>query len=100
MSLRRYTGGTHCTGELGTRKAPVAAANCRGVAPGGVGAAGMCARIQANAVFGGEVEVRLGFLASTSRFSRRKGHLRVLPPKKRLQGFLEDPRVFSRTSLR
>ena len=37
------------------------------------------------------VEVRLGFLASTSRFSRRKGHLRVLPPKGRLQGFLEDP---------
>ena len=41
MSLRRYTGGTHSTGELSTRKAPVAAANRRGLAPGGAAAAGV-----------------------------------------------------------
>ena len=44
VSPRRYTGGTHSTGELGSRKAPVAAANRRGAAPGGAGAAGVCAQ--------------------------------------------------------
>ena len=44
VSPRRYTGGTHSTGELGSRKAPVAAVNRRGAAPGGAGAAGMCAQ--------------------------------------------------------
>ena len=37
-----------------------------------------------------KVEVRLGFLESTSRFSRKRGLLRVLPPKRQPQGFLED----------
>ena len=44
VSPRRYTGGTHSTGELGTRGAPVAAANRRGWAPGGAAAAGVCAQ--------------------------------------------------------
>ena len=41
-SSRLYTGGTNSAGELGTRRAPVAAAKRRGAAPGGVAAAGVC----------------------------------------------------------
>ena len=52
MSPRRYTGGTHSTGERGSRKAPVAAANRRGAAPGGVGAAGVCAQTGAAEAIG------------------------------------------------
>ena len=44
VTPRRYTGGTHSTGGLGTRGAPVAATNRHGWAPGGAATAGVCAQ--------------------------------------------------------
>ena len=57
MSPRRYTGGTHSTGELNTRKTPVAAANRRGAARGGAGAAGVCVQTGECGVRGGGPDV-------------------------------------------
>ena len=43
FACRGTAGGFHSTGELGTRRAPVAAANCHGWVPGGAAVAGVCA---------------------------------------------------------